>query len=174
MLRLKDNRPRLLEGAKAALAGADVKSACRGDLRNRAPCLRRAEVAPAAVLELRSVFPRLKATARLTVQQAGTQPEERFYFLSRRLTPERLINVARTHGATENSQHRVLNTAFAEDHARSRKNYAPQKLAVLRRLALNIARLHHRGLHPDKTPLRRKLLRAGWDETFFQIIKHRQ
>ncbi|TFF18023.1 ISAs1 family transposase, partial [Jiella endophytica] len=48
------------------------------------------------------------------------------------------------------------------------KDNAPQNLAVLRRLALNVARLH-----PDKTPMRRKLLKAGWDESFFfDLIRH--
>ena len=38
---------------------------------------------------------------------------------------------------------------FDEDDARSRKNYAPENLAVLRRLALNLLRTHplQRSIH---------------------------
>ncbi|TFF17183.1 ISAs1 family transposase, partial [Jiella endophytica] len=160
-LRLKANQPTLLAGAQAALAGAGVKSASDVGRRNGKDVRRTADVAPAAALAVRTGFPGLKSVARLTVEQPGAETEQRFYLLSRRLTPERLIKVTRRHWAIENSLHWVLDTAFAEDHARSRKDNAPQNLAVLRRLALNVARLH-----PDKTPMRRKLLKAGWDESF--------
>lgn len=168
-LRLKANQPGLLKGAEAALRGAGLRSASRVDKRNGRPSLRTATIAPAAALAVQTGFPGLKAVARLRVEQDGAEPEERFYLLSRRLTPERLIDVARSHWAIENSLHWVLDTVFAEDNARARKDNAPQNLATIRRLALNIARLH-----PDKkTPIRRKLLRAAWDETFFfELIRH--
>ncbi|MBO0906590.1 ISAs1 family transposase [Jiella sonneratiae] len=161
-LRLKANQPTLLAGAKAALAGAGVKSATDVARRNGKAVIRTADVAPAAALAVKTGFPGLKAVARLTVEQPGAETEQRFYLLSRKLTPERLIQVTRSHWAIENSLHWILDTAFAEDHARSRKDNAPHNLAVMRRLALNVARLH-----PDKTPMRRKLLKAGWDESFF-------
>jgi hypothetical protein len=58
-----------------------------------------------------------------------------------------------------------------EDLARNRKDHGPENLAVLRRMALNIARAH-----PDtKTSLRRKIKRAGWDDNFlFDLIRHMQ
>jgi len=170
-LRLKANQPGLLKGANAALAGAGVRSASRQESRHGRPVMRTARVAPAAALAAQTGFPGLKAVARLTVEQPGAEPEERFYILSRRLTPERLIDVVRSHWAIENSLHWVLDTVFAEDNARSRKDNAPQNLATIRRLALNIARLH-----PDrKTSMRRKLLRAGWEEKFFfELIRHMQ
>ena len=167
-LRLKANRPTLLASVEAALSGAGVKSGTDVCRRNGTDVTRRAEVAPAAALAVKTGFPGLKAVARLTVEQPGAEAEERFYLLSRKLTPGRLIEVTRSHWAIENSLHWVLDTAFAEDHSRSRKDNAPQNLAVLRRLALNVARLH-----PDKTPMRRKLLKAGWDEAFFfDLMRH--
>jgi hypothetical protein len=49
----------------------------------------------------------------------------------------------------------TLDVALDEDQTRSRKDHAPANLAVLRRLALNIARAH-----PDtKSSLRGKLKR---------------
>ena len=56
----------------------------------------------------------------------------------------------------------TLDVALDEDQTRSRKDHAPANLAVLRRLALNIARAH-----PDtKSSLRGKLERAAWDDSF--------
>jgi len=56
----------------------------------------------------------------------------------------------------------TLDVVLDEDQTRSRKDHAPANLAVMRRLALNIARAH-----PDtKTSLRGKLKRAAWDDSF--------
>ena len=65
--------------------------------------------------------------------------------------------------------HWTLDVTLDEDSARNRKDNGPANLAVLRRLALNVARAH-----PDtKTSMRRKLLRAGWDQDFlFDLIRH--
>ena len=48
-----------------------------------------------------------------------------------------------------------------EDANRARKDNAPENLAILRRLALNIVRSH-----PHPASLRRKIKRAGWDNAF--------
>ncbi len=68
-----------------------------------------------------------------------------------------------------NSLHWPLDVLLDEDLARSRKDNAPANLAVLRRLALNVARAH-----PDtKTSLRGKLKRAGWDDAFLlDMLRH--
>ena len=50
---------------------------------------------------------------------------------------------------------------FDEDGNRARKDNAPENLAILRRLALNILQSH-----PDSKPIRRKIKRAGWDDAF--------
>ena len=48
-----------------------------------------------------------------------------------------------------------------EDQLRNRKDHGPENLALLRRLALNLAKLE-----PSKGSMRGKLKRAGWDTTF--------
>ena len=80
-----------------------------------------------------------------------------------------LPRIVRQHWTIENGLHWPLDVILDEDLARSRKDNAPANLAVLRRLALNIAHAH-----PDtKTSLRGKLKRAGWDETFlFEMLRH--
>src|SRR3954452_25299191 len=45
-----------------------------------------------------------------------------------------------------------------EDQMRNRKDNGPENLALLRRLALNLAKLE-----PSKDSMRGKLKRAGWD-----------
>jgi hypothetical protein len=48
-----------------------------------------------------------------------------------------------------------------EDQTRNRKGHGPENLALLRRLALNLARLE-----PSKGSMKGKLKRAGWDNAF--------
>lgn len=168
-LRLKANHPNMLAAAKGTLTRPGVRSTREEGKRHGKAEVRTACVAPAAALAATTKFPYLKAVASLTYQCDGEPAEERHYLLSRRFSPERLIAITRQHWAIENQMHWVLDAVFAEDAARSRKDNAPENLATLRRLALNVARLH-----PDtKTPLRRKLLRAGWNESYFlELIRH--
>jgi predicted transposase YbfD/YdcC len=67
--------------------------------------------------------------------------------------------VARTHWHIENRLHWVLDIAFREDENRVRKDHAPQNLAVLRHLALNLLK-HETAL---KVGIKAKRLRVGWD-----------
>src|ERR671912_159510 len=69
--------------------------------------------------------------------------------------------VARTHWGIENGLHWVLDVTMGEDQNRSRKGNAPQNLALLRRLALNVMRLEG-----SKGSNKGKFKRAGWDDTF--------
>jgi hypothetical protein len=64
--------------------------------------------------------------------------------------------------------HWVLDVAFDGDAARSRKDNAPQNLALIRKLALNILRQN-----PEKASIKVKIKRAGWDETFLlSLLRH--
>lgn len=168
-LRIKDNRPALLRRVKATLDGAGVKRVRQEEVRNGHTETRHAEVAPAPVIALHEAFPGLAAVARITIAHDGQPVEPRYYLLSKVFTPARLLKIARAHWGIENQLHWPLDVILDEDGARSRKDHAPQNIAVLRRLALNVARAH-----PDtNTSLRRKLLRAGWDDNFlFELIRH--
>lgn len=61
----------------------------------------------------------------------------------------------------ENGLHWVLDVVLDEDGQRARKDHGPENLAVLRRLALNVAKLE-----PSKGSMKGKLKRAGWDNAF--------
>ena len=63
--------------------------------------------------------------------------------LSKALNPRALsANQCERIGASRTTCHWPLDVVFHEDDARTRKNYAPQNLAVLRRMALDILRTH--------------------------------
>ena len=162
-LALKDNQPRLRQQAEALL-----KAAPEPDMAETAPAkahdrteLRRAIIVPASRLD----FPGLKAIARVetvrTMRDGATTSIARFFLLSTIVPASRMIAIARTHWSIENQLHWVLDVDLAEDAARTRKDHGPQNLAILRKIALNLLRTH-----PDKASIRRKIKKAGWDDSF--------
>lgn len=102
------------------------------------------------------------ATITATREISGNETTAiRHYISSLALTPERLLNIARSHWAIENSLHWVLDVVMNEDRARNRTGNGPENLAILRRIALNLARSE-----PSKGSMRGKLKRAGWNDAF--------
>ena len=102
-----------------------------------------------------------KVTARREEGGAKTTVRTRYYLLSRAFAPERFGAIVRAHWDIENGLHWVLDVALDEDRARNRKDHGPENLALLRRLALNLAELE-----PSQGSMRGKLKRAGWDNQF--------
>jgi predicted transposase YbfD/YdcC len=126
-----------------------------------------AVVAPAGGMAERHGFPGLRAVAQIKSKRGRDKAVERYFLLSQHYRPPQLLRIVRQHWSIENGLHWPLDVLLDEDLARSRKDHAPANLAVLRRLALNIARIH-----PAKTSLRGKLKRAGWDEAFLLDMLH--
>ena len=121
-----------------------------------------------AWLQERHQWPGLAAVGKITAsrQQGGhTSVENRYYLLSQAFTPERFNHIVREHWGIENRLHWVLDVVFNEDQSRNRKDHCPDNLALLRKLALNLARLE-----PSKGSIRGKLKRAGWDNDYLVII----
>jgi predicted transposase YbfD/YdcC len=115
-------------------------------------------------------FPGVVALGRVTLRRRlrrnrADPPVVRYYLLSKYISPKRLLQITRSHWAIENQLHWVLDVHFAEDANRARKDNAPENLAILRRLALNIVRAH-----PDRASIRRKIKRAGWDNAFLMAM----
>jgi predicted transposase YbfD/YdcC len=162
-LALKANQPTLLAQAQALIEAADpALEAIQGP----AKAHDRVEGRAALVVAATDIdFPGLAAVARVEThcKRAGA-PEPiivRFFLLSTLVSSETMLEVARTHWTIENQLHWVLDVALLEDASRSRKDNAPQNLAVIRKIALNTLRQH-----PDKGSIKTKIKRAGWDETF--------
>lgn len=162
-LALKANQPTLLAQAQALIEAADpALEAIQGP----AKAHDRVEGRAALVVAATDIdFPGLAAVARVEThcKRAGA-PEPiivRFFLLSTLVSSETMLEVARTHWTIENQLHWVLDVALLEGASRSRKDNAPQNLAVIRKIALNTLRQH-----PDKGSIKTKIKRAGWDETF--------
>lgn len=119
-------------------------------------------------------FPGLAALARIEAERTHPsgkiETATRYFVLSKRLTPSRALEVARTHWDIENGLHWQLDVVFNEDDARTRKDYGPQNLAVIRRMALDILRAH-----PANRSIARKMNLATWSrEFFFELFAHMQ
>jgi predicted transposase YbfD/YdcC len=115
-------------------------------------------------IEVRHAWPGLRAIGKVTAARetpAKTSIETRYFLMSQALTPERFLAVVRAHWGIENGLHWVLDVTMNEDQMRNRKDNGPENLALLRRLALNLA-----ALEPSKDSMRGKLKRAGWDNHF--------
>lgn len=170
VLALKANQPTLLAQAKALILASDPTTEA---IQQPAWGHDRVEGRAAIVVEATGIaFPGIAAVARVEThcKRAGT-PEPvivRFFLLSTILSPQRMIEVARTHWTIENQLHWVLDVALCEDAARSRKDNAPQNLAIIRKMALNA--LRH---HPDKGSIKTKIKRAGWNDAFLaSLLSH--
>jgi predicted transposase YbfD/YdcC len=118
-------------------------------------------------------FPGVVALGRITSRrrrrdQRADPPLVRHYLLSKYLPPKRFLQITRSHWGIENGLHWALDVHFAEDANRARKDNAPENLAILRKLALNIHRTH-----PYRASLSRKIKRAGWDNAYLMAtISH--
>jgi predicted transposase YbfD/YdcC len=174
-LGLKANHGPLYEAAQAAFAKADAK----GGLPFRETLDRdhdREEWRCAAVIarpDDAPAFPGLVAIGRIEgerIYKGKTETSTRYVALSTMLTPERLLEVIRAHWDVENGLHWQLDVTFHEDRARTRKDNAPQNIAVIRRMALDILRAH-----PDKRSIARKMNSARWKKAFFlQLFAYMQ
>ncbi len=81
--------------------------------------------------------------------------------MSRPVAAKAALAAVRDHWAIENKLHWVLDAVLDEDRARARADNAPFNLALLRRIALNIARSE-----PSNGSIRGKIKRAAWDDAF--------
>jgi predicted transposase YbfD/YdcC len=109
-------------------------------------------------------WPGLAAIGKITrTREIGreTTTETAYYVLSTPLSAGRFGQVVRQLWGIENSLHWVLDVTMNEDQARHRKDHGPENLALLRRLALNVAQRE-----PAKGSIKSKRKRAGWDNIY--------
>jgi predicted transposase YbfD/YdcC len=166
-LGLKANQPLLFAEGQAAFAraGDTAQTFETRELSHGRQERRTASVIGIGQMTTTYGFPGLGGIGRIESERTlggKTTLETRYFALSRRLTPCKLLEVVRAHWTVENQLHWVLDVVFDEDDVRSRKDYGPENLAVIRRLDLNILRTH-----PDNTPPGRKMKRAALDKEFF-------
>lgn len=172
VLTVKDNQPALLRDAEAAISAAQRKggkSATTKDAVHGRKETRTAIVAIVKDMAENHNFPGLQAVARITGKRGKDKPKERYFLLSHYYKPHEVLRIVREHWSIENCLHWPLDVVLDEDLARNRKDNGPANLAVLRRLALNVARAH-----PDANiSLRGKLKRAGWSDAYlFDLLAY--
>lgn len=175
VLALKQNQGKLFDAVERRFTRAGKRSTAR---RREHSTHDRQETRRATVIRNTSVaaanrFPGVAALARITSRrrlrgQRADKPVVRYYLLSKCMAAKRVLQIARSHWGIENRLHWVLDVVFAEDAGRTRKDHAPENLAILRRFALNIIRAH-----PERISMRQKVKRAGWDDAFLlDLLSH--
>lgn len=90
-----------------------------------------------------------------------SQTETVYYLSSLPADAQRLLTLTRAHWSVENTFHWTLDVVFAEDASRVRLDDAPENLAVIRHIALNLLKRH-----PAKLSLKGKRFRAALDDAF--------
>ena len=95
-----------------------------------------------------------------------TQVEKRYYIASLLPKADQLLQAIRDHWGIENSVHWVLDVAFNEDQSRIRKDHAPENMAIIRRIALNLLRKEKTA----KGGIQAKRLQCAWAEKYFRKV----
>ena len=85
-----------------------------------------------------------------------------YYISSLTADAATILEATQHHWAIENSFHWVLDVTFREDESRIRRGAAPENLATLRHIAINLLKQET----TRKKSLKQKRLRAGWDNDY--------
>jgi len=120
-------------------------------------------------LEKEDQWPGLKSIAAICSQRRTakkTSIETRYFISSLAGQPSKLVSAAREHWAIENSLHHVLDVTFNEDASRIRKDNAPENLAILRKIVINLLKKQK----STKASIRARLKRAAWNNAFLETI----
>lgn len=164
VLTLKRNHPKLYKLVETCIEVAPQKD-CTTQPTERSHGRverRRATVVPIAAAELNLSFPGVQAVARVEYWSSKktklpARPYVRLFLLSCVMSSRSLLKIVRDHWKIENNLHWRLDVTFGEDKNRARMDNAPQNLAVLRKVAINILSKDKRRL-----PMNHKILQNGW------------
>jgi hypothetical protein len=95
-----------------------------------------------------------------------TTVEQRYYLVSLNRDVQRFAQSVRSHWGIENQLHWVLDVAFDEDASRIRKDHAPENLALIRHVALNLLRQDT----STKVGIKAKRLKARWNNDYLARV----
>lgn len=167
VLAIKSNRGRLFKAVKALLERPPKPSRAsqRSTKAHGRSERRQAIVVAAPQLAQQYGFPDIAAVGRIDSWRAASgkpaKHKVRYFLASCPLSARKLLQIVRTHWSIENNLHWVLDLLFAEDACRSRKDHAPENLAVIRKLAINILQAT-----PGPARIGHKMLQARWNDDF--------
>ena len=95
------------------------------------------------------------------------QSQTRFYLSSLSADPVTCNKLVRSHWSIENKLHWMLDVVFSEDQSRTRKGNAPENMATVRKIALQV--LHQQN---DKQSIKSRRKIAAWnDDYLLQLIQ---
>jgi predicted transposase YbfD/YdcC len=124
---------------------------------------------------LRKQFPKWKTVNSIGVVEStrdtgGESKTERRYFVSSLEADEKLFaHAVRAHWGIENRLHYMLDVVYREDACRVRKNYSPRTLALIRKVALTVARSDKE----SKTSVRGRVQQMAWSEDYLESLLFR-
>lgn len=110
-------------------------------------------------------WPGLRSVVRVDAERTvgeRTSSETRFFISSLPPDAATLARVVRSHWAIENGLHWVLDVAMHQDQTRIRTGHAPENLAILHHIALNLLKLDR----TEQLGIKNKRLAAGWDHDY--------
>ena len=177
VLAVKDNQPRLYEDVVASFV--DAFEGQRGETyqqrvthdqgHGRQERREYVVVRDLSKIRDRDLWPDLRAVALVYSERTingQTTEETRYYISSCRGTVSELARAIRGHWGIENSLHWSLDVTFGEDAHCLRKDHGPENMAALRRAALSLVKQER----VEKGSLRRKRLRAGWNNAYLEKL----
>lgn len=101
-------------------------------------------------------------TATRTDRKTGQSScETRFYITSLPADPAAILAATRAHWSIENNLHWQLDITFREDQCRTRKDFSPLNLSIVRHMALNILKREK-----SKMSIQRKRVKASVNPSF--------
>ena len=121
---------------------------------------------------LRKQFPKWKTINSIGVVEStrdtGTESKtERRYFISSLAADEKLFaHAVRAHWGIENRLHYMLDVVYREDACRVRKDHSPRTLALIRKIALTVARSDKK----SKTSIRGRVQQMAWSEDYLESL----
>lgn len=98
-----------------------------------------------------------------------TTTEQRYFISSLPANAKELAVAIRSHWAIENSLHWVLDVTMGEDLSRVRKDHAPENMAMIRHIVLNLLRGAKSQFRKDMS-LKGLQKKAGWGEKTLSTI----
>jgi predicted transposase YbfD/YdcC len=177
VLAVKKNQPRLYEDMLAALEQAfegprgesyrlfttDEKGHGRHERREYAVTNDLSKIRD------RDLWPGLRSLAMVCSERTidgKTTTESRYYISSCSGSVRQIAGAIRGHWGIENTLHWSLDVTFGEDAHCLRKDHGPENMAMLRRAALSLVKQER----VEKGSLRRKRLRAGWNNAYLEKL----
>lgn len=116
-------------------------------------------------LSSRRRWPGLRSVLRVDSERtvgAQTSRETRYFISSLPADAAHLARIVRGHWTIENGLRWILDVAMHQDHTRIRTGHAPENLATLHHIALNLLKQEQ----TEKLGIKNKRLAAGWDHDY--------